>query len=99
MASSTTMPMGEHHRQQRDRIRRISDHLQDDEGADQAYRNGKRWNERCAHVAEKQEDHNDNEDERLDEGLLDFLYGRGDKSGRVVSDLPSHILWKAFGQL
>ena len=90
---------GEHHRQQRDCIRRISDHLQYDEGADQAYRDSKRWNESCAHVAEKQEDHNNNEDERLDERLLDFLYGCGDKSGWVVGDLPGHILWKAFGEL
>ena len=85
IASSTTMPMASTQRQQRHRIRRIADHQEDGEGADQADRDGDRGNDGGAQRAEEQEHDEDDEDEGLDEGL-DHLGDRVVHEGRRVVD-------------
>jgi hypothetical protein len=64
-------------------------------GTDQTHRNGDGRNQGGAHVAEEQEDNDDNEDEGLDQGLLHFLDGRHNGRRRVIGDLPDHVLPKA----
>ena len=55
----------QHHREQRHRIGGIAHRQQHREGADQADRHRHRGNDRGAQIAEEQEDHDDDEDERL----------------------------------
>ena len=66
---------GEHHGQQRHRVRRIADRQQRDEGADQADRDRERRDQGRADAAEEQEDDDHDQDERLDQGLLHLVDG------------------------
>src|SRR4029077_6584482 len=48
---------------------------------------------------EEQEDNDDDEDESLYQGLLNFLDSRRNGRLRVISDLPGHVLGKALREL
>src|SRR6476620_8234042 len=90
---------GKHDGEQGDRVGRVTDRLQDDEGADQAHRDGNGRNEGGAHTAEEQVDDDDDEDESLDQGLLNFLDGCRNGRRRVIGDLPGHVVRKVLRKL
>ena len=90
---------GQHHGEQRDRVRRIADGLQHDERADQADRHGERRDQRRAQAAEEQEHHDHDQHERLEQRLLHLVHGLGDEGRRIVGDLPLETFREALRQL
>ena len=89
----------QHDREQRHRVRRVADRLEHDERADQADRHRQGRNQGGADAAEKEIDHDDDEDERLDQRLLHLVDGVGDEHRRVVGHLPLEVLGEALLQL
>ena len=89
----------QHDGEQRDGVGRIADRLEDDEGADQADGHGERRDQRRAQAAEKQEHHDDDEHEGLDQGLLHLVDRLGDEGRRIIGDLPGEVVGEALRQL
>ena len=90
---------GEHDSEKGDRIGRIADGHEHDEGADQADRHRKHRDQGRAHASEEQKDDDDDEDECLDQRLLHFVDGIGDEGRRIVGDLPGEIVGESLFQL
>ena len=83
---------GEDHREQRDGVGGITDGVEHDKGADQAYRHGDGRDQRRPEIAEKDVDDKHDEGEGLDQRLLNLVDRGGDEGGRVVGDLPGEAV-------
>ena len=78
------------------RVCRIADRQQRNEGADETDRHGKRRNQRRTQASQKEKDNDHDENESLDQCLLHFVDGVGDKDRGIVGGLPSHIFGKSL---
>ena len=99
IASSTTMPMASTSASSDTVFARVADRQQHGEGADQRDRHGDDRDQRGAQLAEEQEDHERDQDERLEQRVDDLLHGRRHEHRGVVEDVVGEIVREALAQL
>ena len=86
---------GQHDREQRDSVRRIANRVQHDERADQADRDRDCRDQCGTQISQEQVDDENDQDERFDQRLLNFMDRSRDKCRRIVGDLPRQIVGKS----
>src|SRR5262249_60204549 len=74
----------QNHRKQRNGVCRIPDRVENDEGSDQADRNRHHWDERGADITEKNENHEQHKNRRLNKRVLDGCDRGGEEGGGGV---------------
>ena len=87
MASSTTKPVDNRQRHQRQVVERIAEQVHHAESSDQGHRNGYRRNHRGPHVAQENENHQNHQQDRDQQRDLNFVHGRANRGRAVAADL------------
>ena len=80
---------GEHQAEERQCVDRESERRENHERADERHRNGEHRDERGAPALEKEEDHQHDETDRLDQRDHDLANARRDRRGRVERHIVS----------
>ena len=86
---------GQHHGRKRQQVEREADHVEQEEGTNQGYRDGNGRNERAAEVLQEEEHHDKHEDKRLDKRLDHFV----DRGKEEVVYALGHFDFHTFGQI
>ena len=89
----------QHQAQERERVDRESDRGKEHESADQRYRNGQDRNQRRAPALQKDENHQHDQGDRLEQRLDDFERALGHRDGGVERQRRLHVRGKFPGQL
>ena len=82
---------GEHQAEHRQRVHREAEHREKNERADQRHGHGEKRNDRRPQVLQKDENHQGDQDDRLDEGMDDAFDGGIDRRRGVIDDLVVHV--------
>ena len=86
---------GQHQPQQGQGVDGETQGVEEDEGADQRYRNGHERDQRRPPVAQEHEDHRHHQRQRLDHGSVDRVNGFLDENRAIVADQDFHALRQA----
>ena len=78
-------------REQIHRVRRVAEHIEDRENADQRYRDRDRRDQRRAPILQKDEHDGDHQHQRDAQGPQDFVDIGADEIGRVIDDLVLQV--------